>query len=210
VIGARGWAWLLLVPALAAGAAEPAAEAYLYRYHNADGTLAISATLNQQAIYSGYQMLDDNGRVVKSVPAAPPEEQARRRARLEAQRQAEAQGRRDQELRRLYAGPGDAERARDRQIEALTLKLNYARNNLEQLEKKLADEVHDAARAERSGRAVSDNNREAIDRYSRQIDETRQRMAGFHTDIEAVRVQYQPIIERLRTLDASSGGTNAP
>ena len=72
MIGARRWGWLLLAPALAAGAAEPAAQAYLYRYHNADGTLAISATLNQQAIYSGYQMLDDNGRVIKSVPAAPP------------------------------------------------------------------------------------------------------------------------------------------
>lgn len=199
----KRWLWLLLLPGLASAAGQASApeQAYLYRYHNADGSLAISATLNQQAIYSGYQMLDGNGRVLKSVPAAPPEQQAQRRAELEASRQAEARTRRDRELRRLYAGPGDAERARERQIEALELKVGYAENTVEQLQVKLDQEVHSAARAERSGRPVSDNSRAAIQRYNRLIDDTRAEIAEYRQDMDAVRAQYEPIVQRLRELE---------
>ena len=56
---------------------EPAGEV-MYRYTKPDGTLAVSATLNEQAIHAGYQVLDHNGRVLRREPPAPPEEQARR------------------------------------------------------------------------------------------------------------------------------------
>jgi chromosome segregation ATPase len=201
----KRWLWLLLLPGLAGGADGAAPQAYLYRYHNADGTLALSATLSQQAIHSGYQMLDANGRVIKSVPAAPPEAQARRRAELKAQRQAEARARQDEALKRLYAGPGDAERARERRLDALRLKIGYTENNLERQQDKLDQEIHNAAQAERGGRPVSENTRAAIDRYSRQIRESRENVAEYRQDMEAVRVQYQPIIERLRELEKVAG-----
>lgn len=200
----KRWLWLLLLPGLA-GAAGEAPATYLYRYHNADGTLALSATLSQQAIYSGYQVLDANGRVIKSVSAAPPEEQARRRAELQARRQAEARARQDEELKRLYAGPGDAERARERRIEALQLKIGYAENSLERQQDKLDQEIHNAAQAERGGRPVAENTRAAIDRYTRQIRESRESIAEYRQNMEAVRAQYQPIIERLRELEKVAG-----
>ncbi|MCH2557802.1 MAG: hypothetical protein ABGX87_03615 [Alcanivorax sp.] len=202
-------ALLLLLPVLWWPALAPAAPAradadagtVMYRHTTPDGNIAISATLSQQAIFAGYQVLDHHGRVVKEVAPAPPEEQARRRQELAARQQAARQAEQDESLRRLYAGPEDAVRARERQVDALELNIGYARNTLVQLENKRDEEIRNAARAERAGRDVPDGTREAIERYNRRMAETREEIAAHHKDIEAVRAQYEPIIERLRQLE---------
>lgn len=194
---------LLLVPVLAFAASpkKPAEDqARMYRYHDADGSTAISAQLTRQAIYSGYQVLDERGRVLNTVAPAPPEAQAQRRQALAAKRQAAEKARQDKALQRLYGGPEDAERARNRRIEALNLKVSYAQNALGQLQKKRDDEVHDAARAERAGRAVAKGTRDAIDRYNRQIAETQADIKQYHQEMDQVRKQFEPVIGRLKEL----------
>lgn len=196
---------LLALPVLTPAAPkqnEPAGEV-MYRYTKPDGTLAVSATLNEQAIHAGYQVLDHNGRVLRREPPAPPEEQARRRQAMAAEQQAQRQAERDKELERLYAGPEDAVRARERQIEALELRISYATNTLAQLEEKRDQEVSLAARAERAGRPVPEGTRQAIDEYQRRMAHVRQEIAGYEKDKQAVREQYAPIIERLEELEGS-------
>ena len=196
---------LLALPVLTPAAPkqnEPAGEV-MYRYTKPDGTLAVSATLNEQAIHAGYQVLDHNGRVLRREPPAPPEEQARRRQAMEAEQQAQRQAERDKELERLYAGPEDAVRARERQIEALELRISYATNTLAQLEEKRDQEVSLAARAERAGRPVPEGTRQAIEEYQRRMAHVRQEIAGYEKDKQAVREQYAPIIERLEELAGS-------
>ena len=196
---------LLALPILTPAAPkqnEPAGEV-MYRYTKPDGTLAVSATLNEQAIHAGYQVLDHNGRVLRREPPAPPEEQARRRQAMEAEQQAQRQAERDKELERLYAGPEDAVRARERQIEALELRISYATNTLAQLEEKRDQEVSLAARAERAGRPVPEGTRQAIEEYQRRMAHVRQEIAGYEKDKQAVREQYAPIIERLEELEGS-------
>lgn len=196
---------LLALPILTPAAPkqnEPAGEV-MYRYTKPDGTLAVSATLNEQAIHAGYQVLDHNGRVLRREPPAPPEEQARRRQAMAAEQQAQRQAERDKELERLYAGPEDAVRARERQIEALELRISYATNTLAQLEEKRDQEVSLAARAERAGRPVPEGTRQAIDEYQRRMAHVRQEIAGYEKDKRAVREQYAPIIERLEELAGS-------
>jgi|TARA_R110000796_G_scaffold245195_1_gene369187 chromosome segregation ATPase len=196
---------LLALPVLTPAAPkqnEPAGEV-MYRYTKPDGTLAVSATLNEQAIHAGYQVLDHNGRVLRREPPAPPEEQARRRQAMAAEQQAQRQAERDKELERLYAGPEDAVRARERQIEALELRISYATNTLAQLEEKRDQEVSLAARAERAGRPVPEGTRQAIEEYQRRMAHVRQEIAGYEKDKQAVREQYAPIIERLEELAGS-------
>lgn len=196
---------LLALPVLTPAAPkqnEPAVEV-MYRYTKPDGTLAVSATLNEQAIHAGYQVLDHNGRVLRREPPAPPEEQARRRQAIAAEQQAQRQAERDKELERLYAGPEDAVRARERQIEALELRISYATNTLAQLEEKRDQEVSLAARAERAGRPVPEGTRQAIEEYQRRMAHVRQEIAGYEKDKQAVREQYAPIIERLEELEGS-------
>ncbi len=196
---------LLALPILTPAAPkqnEPAGEV-MYRFTKPDGTLAVSATLNEQAIHAGYQVLDHNGRVLRREPPAPPEEQARRRQAMAAEQQAQRQAERDKELERLYAGPEDAVRARERQIEALELRISYATNTLAQLEEKRDEEVSLAARAERAGRPVPEGTRQAIEEYQRRMAHVRQEIAGYEKDKQAVREQYAPIIERLEELEGS-------
>lgn len=196
---------LALLPVLAPAAPkqqEPAGEV-MYRYTKPDGTLAVRSTLNEQAIHAGYQVLDLNGRVLRREPPAPPEEQARRREMMAAKQQAQRQAEQDKELERLYAGPEDAVRARDRQIEALELRISYATNTLAQLEEKRDEEVSLAARAERAGRPVPEETRQAIKEYQRRMDHVRREIAGYEQDKQAVHEQYAPIIERLEELEGS-------
>ncbi len=197
--------WLALLPvlALAASKQNESVGDVMYRYTKPDGTLAVSATLSQEAIHAGYQVLDLNGRVLRREPPAPPEEQARRREAMEARQRAQRQAERDEELERLYAGPEDAVRARERQIEALELRISYATNTLAQLEEKRDEEVSLAARAERAGRPVPEGTRQAIDEYQRRMAHVRQEIAGYEKDKQAVREQYAPIIERLEELEGS-------
>ena len=197
--------WLALLPvlALAASKQNESVGDVMYRYTKPDGTLAVSATLSQEAIHAGYQVLDLNGRVLRREPPAPPEEQARRREAMEARQRAQRQAERDEELERLYAGPEDAVRARERQIEALDLRISYATNTLAQLEEKRDEEVSLAARAERAGRPVPEETRQAIKEYQRRMDRVRREIAGYEQDKQAVREQYAPIIERLEELAGS-------
>ncbi|MBA4719511.1 MAG: hypothetical protein H2067_00190 [Alcanivorax sp.] len=177
-------------------------EQRLYRYQSADGAMAISATLTEAAIHAGYQVLDQQGRVLETVAPAPPEEQARRRREMARQKQAKAQAERDTELRRLYAGPGDAERARDRQLQALQLNIDYAENAIQQLNGKQDEEIRKAARAERAGREVPDSVRDAIERYGRQARENREKIKEYQEDMARVKEEFTPIIQRLRELEA--------
>lgn len=194
---------LALLPPVASAASEPATGPgqVLYRYTTPDGDTSISATLNQQAIHAGYQVLDRNGRVIRREPPAPPEEQVRRRQALQKQRQAQQRLEQDKELQRLYAGPEDAVRARERQLEALELRINYANKTLRQLEHKRDQEVSTAARAERAGRPVPEGTREAINAFERRLEQVREDITEYQQDQQKVRQQYQPIIQRLKQLE---------
>lgn len=173
----------------------------VYRYTNAQGNMVLTSVLTQEGVQVGYEIVDSQGRVIRTVPPAPSADEleeireARERERREAQ-----QALRDAELMRMYAAPEDAERARDRQISALRLNIDYARGNLAQTRSRLDQEISNAARIERSGRQVPENTAVVIDRYTRQISELETDIAHYEQDIVKVRESFEPIIERLRVI----------
>lgn len=166
----------------------------LYRFRTATGDLMLSSVLPEQAIYLGYEIIDNRGRVIRVVEAAKPEEERRRMQEEMRLRQQDAQ------LQRLYPTPEDAERARDRQLAALRLGIDYARGIIVQLDGKLAGEVAHAAAAERAGKPVPDVVQANIELYTRQIREQEDKIAGIEKDMEAVTEEFAPIIQRLRDL----------
>ena len=173
----------------------------VYRYINAQGNTMLTSVLTPEGVQSGYEVVDSQGRVIRIEPPAPSAEEleeiraARERARHDAQ-----QAQRDAELMRMYAAPEDAERARDRQISALRLNINYARSNIAQTRTRLEQEISNAARIERSGRQVPENTGLVIDRYTRQISELETDIAHYEQEIIKVREAFEPIIERLRVI----------
>ncbi|MCK5875209.1 MAG: hypothetical protein KAG82_11000 [Alcanivoracaceae bacterium] len=167
----------------------------LYRFRNANGSLMISSVLPEQAIYSGYEIIDNRGRVLRVVEPAMPEEERRKMQEEMRLRQ------QDNQLKRLYPTPEDAERARDRQIASLQLAIDYARGNISQLDGKLAAEVAKAAESERVGQPVPEVIQANIELYTRQIREQEEKIADTERDIDAVTEQFAPIIRRLREIE---------
>ncbi len=192
---------ILSAPTLAARFGQRASErmpdgAY-FRHVTADGVVHLNRTLTTDAMRNGYQLLDQHGRVLEDVEGVNLNDEEARQIRLQRARQA----REDKELLRLYAGPEDAVRARDRKIDALELSISYEENSLAQLQMKLDDEIAVAARNERAGREVPEGVHEVIERLKRQIDATEEKLAGFEADIDAAREEFAPIIQRLKEIE---------
>ena len=184
-------------PEAAPGKADPEAlpPGALYRFRNANGSLMISSVLPEQAIYTGYEIIDNRGRVLRVVEAAMPEEERRK---LQEEMRLRQQ---DNQLKRLYPTPEDAERARDRQIASLRLGIDYARGIISQLDSKLAAEVASAADAERAGKAVPEAVQANIELYTRQIREQEDKIVEIEKDIGVVSEDFAPIIRRLREIE---------
>lgn len=169
------------------------------RHIASDGVVHLNRILTDDAIRSGYQLLDAQGRVLEEVEGVNLNDEEARQRRIQQAQQA----REDEELLRLYAGPDDAERARDRKIDALKLSISYEDNNLSQLEMKLDDEISTAARSERAGQPVPDAVLEAMERLKRQIATSKQKLESFEREIGEVNKEYSPIIKRLNEIKAS-------
>src|SRR3990167_315788 len=98
----------------------------LYRYTDERGTTVLSRQgVPPEHIGRGYQVLNEQGRVIRGIPPAPTAEELRRR-RLER-----AQALPDVQLLRLYGPPEDVERARQRKLAELDGLIGVARGAVE-------------------------------------------------------------------------------
>ncbi|GEM_PF-277689 len=178
----------------------------VFRYEREDGSTSISSSLTDEAIQQGYEVLNRNGRVIRTVePALTQQERQELKEEKERKREQKQQQKRDEKLLRLYAGPGDARRARDRQIEALEVNISYTRNSLEGVKEKLDREVSNAAEFERRGDQVPKSVQDSIDHFQSQIEEYKKEIEEYKKDIQDVRAEYRPIIERLKVIAPDSG-----
>jgi len=135
----------LLVPALA-----PAAE--LYRYVDDRGVVVLDRHgVPPQHIGRGYQVLNEQGRVVREIPPAPTAEEYER---LQADK---ARATADARLLRLYASVEDVERAEARRLAELDSVIGLTQGNLQALRNQQDNLQKQAASHERAGRAVPEN-----------------------------------------------------
>ncbi|WP_313026303.1 DUF4124 domain-containing protein [Pseudomonas lopnurensis] len=126
--------------------------AELYRYVDDRGVVVLDRHgVPPQHIARGYQVLNEQGRVIREVPPAPT---------AEALEQLQAQKRRaasDARLLRLYASVEDVERAEVRKLAELDSVIGLAQGNLQALRNQQDGLRKQAANHERAGRKVPDN-----------------------------------------------------
>lgn len=136
--------------ALILGAMAPlAAQAELYRYTNEKGVTVLDRLgVPPQFIDKGYEVLNDQGRVVKTVPPAPTLEE---RQRMQADK---ARAGSDAQLLRLYTGVEDVDRALQRKLSELDGLITVAKGNQQSLRTQQANLQAQAADNERAGRQV--------------------------------------------------------
>ncbi|WP_236213179.1 DUF4124 domain-containing protein [Metapseudomonas otitidis] len=136
--------------ALILGAMAPlAAQAELYRYTNEKGVTVLDRLgVPPQFIDKGYEVLNDQGRVVKTVPPAPTLEE---RQRVQADK---ARAGSDAQLLRLYTSVEDVDRALQRKLSELDGLITVAKGNQQSLRTQQANLQAQAADNERAGRQV--------------------------------------------------------
>lgn len=194
---------LLIALALGLGAIAQAEEipgAKWYRYYDDSKRPTVTDSLTPEHIARGYDALSGSMQLIKHVPpqrAATEEEKAAVKAKREAELQ---QAKDDKQLLRLYSSPRDAEYARDRQIDALQLRIDFSNNSLTGLRQRRAAEAQKAAAFERTGKPVPTDLKTGIANYDKQIQSAQQEVTQRKTERDKVRADFDPIIQRLVTL----------
>ena len=152
-----------------------AAGAEYYRYVNDKGVTVINRLgVPPELIDKGYQVVDDQGRVLREIPPAPSLEERRRMAEEKAQAKSDVQ------LLRIYSEVSDVDRARDRKLAELDGVISVAQSNLGSLRTQQANLQAKAAEFERAGREVPQH-------LLVQIDNIKAEQASVERDIERYR-----------------------
>ena len=143
----RGPVFCLLALGLLASSVSYAVE--YYRYTDERGITVINRQgVPASLIGNGYEVLSEQGRVLRVVPRAPTPEEFKK------MQDAEARAKSDRQLLMLYTRVEDIDRARDRKVADIDGQVSIARGNLLSTNSLKADLQRQAASQERAGRQV--------------------------------------------------------
>jgi predicted RNase H-like nuclease (RuvC/YqgF family) len=191
----------LAAAVLAAILGSTAAHANTYRYTDENGQMVISNTVPQEAVKRGYQILNQQGRVIREVaPALTEEEIAAREARKREEQRLEEQRKQDAMLLKRFSSPDSAVKAMHRKIEELESLIQLKQGNISVLESQLQNEQSRAADMERQGREVLQGVLQKISRLEQQIGELEAEIADQRSDIDAARQEFLEDIRRLEQI----------
>ncbi|MDT3719743.1 DUF4124 domain-containing protein [Pseudomonas oryzihabitans] len=132
--------------------------AELYRYLDRNGTLVIDRQgVPPEYAGKGYDVLNEQGRVIRKVAPALPAEELERRER--ARQQALA----DEQLRKLYSSVEDVDRAKARKLSELEGLMQIKKANLESARQVQAQLMEQAAVLQRNGQALPEDIQARLD-----------------------------------------------
>ena len=121
-----------------------------YRYTDERGITVINRQgVPPHLIGKGYEVLSEQGRVIRVVPRAPTPEEYRL---MQADKE---RAKSDRQLLMLYTRFEDIDRARDRKVADIDGQISIARGNLLSVNSLKSDLQAQAASQERAGRTVS-------------------------------------------------------
>lgn len=187
--------------------AEDKDPARWYRYYNEKNQPAITDRITEEHISRGYEALDQGMQVLRRVPpqrALTPEEViAAKAARAADVRRKED----DKQLLRLYSRPRDAEQNRDRQIDAIQLRIDFTTSALSRLREARTKEAQRAAVLERTGKPIPDTMKADIAKYDKQIQQMQAEILARKAEQEKIRQDFTPVIQRLSELTGLPAST---
>lgn len=204
-------ALLLLVASLAVQAkTDDADKARWYRYYNDKNQPTVTDRITEEHISRGYDALDKNMQLVRHVPgqkALTPEEAAAAKAKRAADAKRVDD---DKQLLRLYNKPADAENSRDRQLDAIQLRIDFSTSSLNRLRETRAASAQHAAVLERTGKPVPKPLRETIANNDKQIQQMQAEIRDRKAEQDNIRQEFAPIIQRLSELTGIPASNTTP
>lgn len=175
--------------------------ANMYRYTDENGQVVISNTIPQSASKRGYDILNQNGRVIETVDPAPTAEEIAAREETKRREEGEARQRElDRKLLERFSHPDEAVRAMYRKIRELRGLSQLKRGNISVIENQLDSEQSRAADRERSGREIPEATLKKIRRLEDNIREIEREIDAQQAEIDAVKRQFIEDIERLEII----------
>lgn len=185
--------------------------AKLYRF-KVDGQLILKDHVPPEFAQLGYDILNDQGYVIKRVKPAPTAEElaeisaqkAIKEARLERIRvRREA----DQALLRVYSKPSDVERARQRKVDNIDGYISLQQRRIVDLTEKLERAQGRAANQERAGQEIPVEMRLEIAQLQNQIRESHANIKSRKTEkVESTKV-FAEEYARMQVLQSYPPGT---
>ncbi len=173
----------------------------LYRYENDQGVMVINSTVPPEFVHKGYDVLSSSGRLIQHVPRAlSKEELAIKSAEEQAAMDKVRQDAADKKLLTIFSSPEDAERARDRKIEAIDVYINVTKGNILKLQGDFNIAQSQAAERERAGQTVPDFLVNSMDSLRRQIEQAEVSIGEKEKEKDATMAEYAKDIDRLHFL----------
>jgi ribosomal protein L29 len=167
----------------------------LYRYVNDKGVVVLDRQgVPPDYVAKGYEVLNEQGRVIRVVPPAPSPEEMKR---IIAER---ARAGSDKQLLRLYSTPEDVERAKQRKVAELDGLISVAKGNLLSLRSQQANLQSQAAEHERAGREVPDHLIAQIESLKSEQANLRRNVASYEDVRKQSEASFDADRERLREL----------
>ncbi|HET8730290.1 MAG TPA: hypothetical protein VFM34_04200 [Moraxellaceae bacterium] len=184
-----------------------AEDARWFRYYDDKHQPVVTDTVTPEHVSRGYDELTASMRLIRHVDAQRALSAAELAA-MRAKRDADAQrAKDDKQILRLYSSPADAERARNRQLDALQVRIDFSNNMLTTLRQRRAAEAQRAASFERTGKPVPADVKANIANFDKQIQAAESEVNGRKAEQDKVNSEFDPVIKRLAELTGKPAST---
>ena len=178
-----------------------------YRFKDSNGRLVVKDYLPNSALKSGYEVVNESGRLIERVsPMMTDEEKQAERVRQEKLAEQQAKERKarlhDRMLLRQYRTIDDIKRTEENQTASLQINISILQGHNKTLEKKLTDLQSSAADFERKGKAVPKSILSQIDATKEQVNENHASIARYNSQVKTIEEQFKNDLVRFKELQA--------
>jgi hypothetical protein len=205
---------LVLIATFAAVAAPGSGTGrYRYKWKDEQGTLQYTDSIPSEAAKNGYEVVNEQGVIVKRVERAKtPEElkiaQEQAIHAEEAKRLVEQQIRSDQQMLAAYPNEQELTKSQNAQLELLVQNIQSAKTGIVSQEKSLTDLLAHAAELERSGKVVSAKLTQQISDLRMSVENGKQMVARMEREKAEASKKTDAELKHYRELIAKSKASN--
>lgn len=207
-------ALLAIAVTLPALAGNPSAAATHYRWKDPSGVVHFSDTIPASALAGGYDIVNNNGLVVRHVPRElTPEE--RKAAAAEAARDAsmkrirQQQNMEDSQLLTAYPTEQDLAHSQQGQLQQIRLDIGTLQTNLRSQENTLTDLLSHAADLEHSGKPIPPGVSRTIAEQRTTVNGERKAIAQRQSDLTEATAKFASQLARYRALRSKYGSADS-
>lgn len=206
-------ALLALFVAMPAAAADNSTPTLHYRWKDAAGVVHFGDTIPASALAGGYDIVNNDGRVVRHVSRelTPAERQAAAVAAAReaaAKRAAQQQNLEDSQMLAAYPTDKDLEQSQQAQLQQIQTDIVTLQTNLRSQEDSLTELLSHAADLEHSGKPVPPLVNRRIADQRETVNGERNTLAQRRMDLARARTKFEAQLQRYRALRVKYGSND--